>query len=711
MLVRMNDEYSDQIQLWLLRILNREDVLARFLKKDGFADDDVARALDLTKWIDSEAVVRQLLSRVHFGVRTKETAVTEDGSFKFKHEAILREMQKKHAQLEQRKLSSQSYLEQNCRNLEATFGLNLAEVNLLKFVLLKEEIAVLDDCIDIVKVKSQREYLTLIATTLKLSLKDLSYAVRPEGVLRSIGLIELSKSNSKSYPTLDFFNRPLSTKLVFSECGINQLMRDVACSAPLPTLSYTDYPHMKEMLGYVRVHVRNALRERRTGVNLFFYGLPGTGKSELSRVIAREMRAELYEVSSEDDKGCSTDAKERLGALVKAQAYLGNKRALLVFDEAEDVFRASSFFSQSVASERKAWVNRMLESNRVPTIWISNSVRGLDPAFTRRFDFVCEIPTPPRSQRLKTLRRICGRSVSAETLQQLAQSADIAPAVVARAKSVAEGLVQTHGVSQVEPAFNQLIRHTLKAQGHDLEKLRSGSAAMPKVYSLGYLNPSTSIDGLDGQLRKHPSCRLCLYGPPGTGKTTLGYWLSERLERPLHIKKASDLLGPYVGQTEREIARAFDDAKEEQAILMIDEVDSFLQERSQVGQSWEVTQVNEMLTQIERFEGIFIASTNLMDGIDAAALRRFDLKLKFDYLFPEQSTQLMESYATELALGKVRKDVRSRLEGLANCTPGDFANAARQHRFRNFESAEQFAVAVEEECSTKADRGLKRMGF
>ncbi|SFV60837.1 ATPase, AAA family [hydrothermal vent metagenome] len=90
----------------------------------------------------------------------------------------------------------------------------------------------------------------------------------------------------------------------------------------------------------------------------------------------------------------------------------------------------------------------------------------------------------------------------------------------------------------------------------------------------------------------------------------------------------------WVGGTEKNIANAFREAKEEKAVLVFDEVDSFLADRTGAKQSWEVTQVNEMLVQMENFDGIFIATTNLMDNLDRASLRRFDLKLEFSYLKP-----------------------------------------------------------------------------
>lgn len=88
----------------------------------------------------------------------------------------------------------------------------------------------------------------------------------------------------------------------------------------------------------------------------------------------------------------------------------------------------------------------------------------------------------------------------------------------------------------------------------------------------------------------------------------------------------------WVGGTEQNIANAFREAAREKAVLLIDDVDGFLLDRRTASHSWEITGVNEMLTQMETFDGVFIASTNLVDNLDQATLRRFDLKAKLDFL-------------------------------------------------------------------------------
>ena len=98
------------------------------------------------------------------------------------------------------------------------------------------------------------------------------------------------------------------------------------------------------------------------------------------------------------------------------------------------------------------------------------------------------------------------------------------------------------------------------------------------------------------------------------------------------IRQASDLVSKYVGETEQNMARMFDEAGDENAVLLLDEADSFLRSRRLAERSYEVTEVNEMLQGMERFAGIFICTTNLFDELDEAALRRFTFKIRFQPL-------------------------------------------------------------------------------
>ncbi|MEO6610503.1 MAG: AAA family ATPase [Aestuariivirga sp.] len=102
------------------------------------------------------------------------------------------------------------------------------------------------------------------------------------------------------------------------------------------------------------------------------HGLPGTGKTELSRLIAQQMECELFEITSEDEEGNAIDGASRLRAYRAAQAIVANKSALLLFDETEDVFGGSMedsmlrSRSRSIGQTSKVRVNSVLENNGCP---------------------------------------------------------------------------------------------------------------------------------------------------------------------------------------------------------------------------------------------------------------------------------------------------------------------------------------------------------
>src|SRR5690606_15416617 len=111
---------------------------------------------------------------------------------------------------------------------------------------------------------------------------------------------------------------------------------------------------------------------------------------------------------------------------------------------------------------------------------------------------------------------------------------------------------------------------------------------------------------------------FCLSGPAGTGKSAFARHLAEEMSLPVVQQRASDLISPYVGETEARIAAAFARARQEEAFLIFDEADSFLSTREMAQRSWEVKKVNEMLTWMESHPQPFACTTNMADRLDPA---------------------------------------------------------------------------------------------
>jgi len=139
--------------------------------------------------------------------------------------------------------------------------------------------------------------------------------------------------------------------------------------------------------------------------------------------------------------------------------------------------------------------------------------------------------------------------------------------------------------------------------------------------------------------RKGIDARIIFYGAPGTGKTMTAVSLAKTLKRPILSFDCSKILSMYIGESEKNVRKIFDDFKslskkaKVDPILLLNEADQFLSSRTEGAGSSADKMHNQMqnifLEQIEQFEGILIATTNLLDNIDKAFSRRFNYKIEF----------------------------------------------------------------------------------
>ncbi len=551
-------------------------------------------------------------------------------------------------------------------------------------------------------------YSEVMSCATGMSAEDIRRALSPEGALMRSGLIAYGPRDNKEdiEDWFVFFDEELGCRLLSEAVTCEELLRAHLSPAPEATLELRDYERLPEVKLTLIPYLKQALKSGRTGVNVLLYGPPGTGKTELTRTLAQEIGATLWEVSTERSQEC-----ERLRHWRIADRLLGKAdRACIVLDEAEDVFHSSLNVSGAgFLRTNKGEINESLETNAHPTFWVLNAIEQIDAAMMRRFDLVLEVPMPSVRERRRMVEKVAGDALSPGFCERLSRTEALSPAVLARAVKVADALSPVSPLerdAQVEAIVNAQLGAI-------------GAGRMPKAvesqahYSLGAVNADADLHALASGISRTRSARLCLYGEPGTGKTAWAGHLAGTLEMPLVAKRASDLLSCWVGMTEKNIAAAFQEAEREGAILLIDEADSFLQDRAQSRQSWEMTQVNEMLTQIEAFNGIFIATTNLIETLDAACLRRFDLKIRFDVLTFEQAKGLLADELEALALPAADARALEKLARIDNLTPGDFASVMRRARCLPVENALDFVERLASDCELKRGKAAHRrsIGF
>jgi len=668
------------IRLWLLRMLVSLGAHREFIGRNGFNNDQLATLLGLGEWVG-------------------------DSSSEFDSRRALAALRKLWQEAEKKRCGAElpGQLAANVRRLNGLVGLSEADCRILEFAVLIHNERLLDDTGDLLGHLSSVKVIYSLSVILDLPVQAVRTSLGPDGVLARTGLVTVDRGGSSTLcRKLDLLSDHFADSIYSSDTDpVNLLRGMVTISAP-PHLGLSDFGHVQSMLSLLIPYIRHAVASGRKGVNIFIHGAPGTGKTQLAKALAQELSCDLFEVSGEDGDGDPVDGERRLRAYRAAQGFLRQQRVLLLFDEVEDVFNDGNNFigRKSTAQTRKAWMNRMLEENPVPALWLSNSIHSLDQAFIRRFDMVFELPMPTRKQRERIVRNACGDLLGATGVSRIANSETLAPAVVSKAAAVISCIRDEIGAANASSAIELLIGNTLEAQGHRPIK-RADPDYLPDTYDPVFLRADADLARIADGLEKSRSGRLCLYGPPGTGKTAYGRWLAARLDVPLLVKRASDLMSKWVGENEKNIARAFRQAEQEGALLLIDEVDSFLQDRRGAQRGWEVSLVNEMLTQMESFAGVFIASTNLMDGLDQAALRRFDLKVKFGYLAREQAAAMLRRYCGSMGIDEPDHRELERLARLANLTPGDFAAVVRQSRFNGIASCETLVAALESECAVK----------
>ena len=329
----------------------------------------------------------------------------------------------------------------------------------------------------------------------------------------------------------------------------------------------------------------------------------------------------------------------------------------------------------------KAWVNQMSgDPTTVPTIWVTNRIEQIDPAFRRRFAIPSgtEVAATWRARRCGGARRWKASQVSAPEFvsQTDGKRKGLTPAQIRTAVRFAK--LASDEPTGVGPLIERQLANADKALGN----APTGKPARPAVtnYDLGLINVECryEIPKVVEALRRRGLGSLCFHGAPGTGKTALAEHIAHEIGMPLMIRQASDLVSKFVGETEQNMAKMFEEATREKAVLLLDEADSFLRSRRMAERSYEVTEVNEMLQGMERFPGIFICTTNLFEDLDEAALRRFTFKIKFQPLKPEQRVRMFVSEALEGDDTRLTAEQEDRLKLLDVLAPGDFAAVKRQ---------------------------------
>lgn len=457
-------------------------------------------------------------------------------------------------------------------------------------------------------------------------------------------------------------------------------------------LDINNFKHLDEQITQCTNILNNGINTDAKGLNVLFWGIPGTGKTELAVTLAKKHGWNIKVV------GQSSIEQSRIERITNLQIALhlfkNTKNTVILFDEMEDLFKTDTH-----AEFSKAFINRVLSTADIPIIWTTNEIVCCGQAVLRRMIYSIEFKIPKTSTRLSIWQNYLEKNeiiLDENMVETLATDYPIAPSLIANAvKIIKLGNVQEVDIPPVLQNIATLMQFG-KPFKPKLEPKKDIS------YKIEYLNADLDMVKLtDKLLLAKPNFSLCMYGPSGTGKSEYLRHLAHRMQKKVSFKRASDLESMWVGETEKNIAKAFEEAKEDELFLIIDEADSFFRSRESASQSWEVTKVNEILSQMELHDQPFGITTNLFDILDAAALRRFTFKIKVDFLKPEMAAKMYQDW-----FGFTPPDEIYKEELL---TPGDFYTVSKKTKILNCVEEEYWPMLLDE---VKAKPQFKNpMGF
>ena len=603
-------------------------------------------------------------------------------------------------------------VEHRLAELTRVLKLNDLEADILTFAYVRDQTCFSWPC----RVED-REKPLYYAMALDRSYDEVSKALSPKRTLMKFNLLDGDYDFSRR--TLGGFMDGTSDETIERRFYVKSEEKDILPWTFFGDLSAKDGETIKRMV---------TASEGRC--NILLYGEPGTGKTSFARSLAKELGRTAFEIRQGDEDGKNMKSEARMMGIQVCNSQEDPSGSLMIVDEADELLRGTScgfsIFGVDIGggkSTEKGVMNTILDEMKVPAIWISNApARVMDESVRRRFDYSIRFDRLNNAQRIAIWRNQVAKH-GLETVIPESKMEGYAVKYETSAGGISTVLANVKRMQPDADKVDELIATLMKPHCKLMGVKDSNAFLLAKDYSLEGLNIKGKVSlprivkaarnylsaDFNASAEDKPRMNILLFGPPGTGKTEFVKYLGKELDRKVLVVKGSDILGMFVGESEQNIANAFRRAEAEHSILFFDEVDGLLQDRSNASHSWEVTQVNELLQQMENFDGIMIAATNFSKNLDPATMRRFTFKLEFGYL----DEGGMKSFFERMFKSSLTDEEFAELRELRNLAPGDF-RTVRQEQFYLGDAVTNLdrIAALKEECAVKKDGDSSRpIGF
>ena len=604
---------------------------------------------------------------------------------------------------------SNGILEKNLKWLQKKLDLSHHEVQLMTWVYLIHKDQAFQAFLLEFPNLSYQQLMRLVSKIVGTSENKIKQMLSYEAKLVQLGILKTNLYENAPVPARLSLLDSLFENLSEEDLNYGHFSADFT-RASFADLTINDFPHLLDDIDDLQVFIQQVCKSQTKGINILIYGPEASGKTQFIKALADRLDLALYEMSFSVAK--KTPMETLLSTISRAQHLLeGDKKNLLLIDDLQNQFEndSSDFMDSESSASLKHLVNTSIGKNQLPTIWVTNRLDIFSYRDLSRFSYCLELKKPTRAMRQDFLRKKMGNSnISESWIVKTATRENVPFETLEKIANFTKLVCSSKENQSAEVVFDKALSKANKfLKGAD----SASSLYSAEQYNQDFINADVDLAYVTDALKGHSEARICLSGPPGCGKTGYAHHLAYLLDKPVITKKGSDILGRYLGDTEQNLAGAFQEAKSRDALLLIDEVDGLLSNRKDAQRNWEVSIVNELLTQIDTFKGLLVVTTNLFEKLDPAAMRRFDLKVKFDYLNNKQIEGFWDMYIEQHGL---ENDNKSRQEAVCikDLTPGDFANIERQSKFMPLKDANDLLSRLKKEVSFKREQGQgKSIGF